>query len=44
MKATLPVYRDLQHENLIELVTAEEIGGVFALVFKWAECDCKQKQ
>lgn len=40
LKATLPVYRDLQHKNVIELVGAEEIGGGFALVFKWAEGDC----
>ena len=40
LKATLPVYRDLHHKNLIELVEAREIGGGFAMVFKWADGDC----
>lgn len=40
LKATLPVYSDLKHSNLIELVEAEEIGGGFAMVFKWADGDC----
>lgn len=40
LKAALPVYRDLKHENLIELVEAEEIGGGFAMVFQWADGDC----
>ena len=40
LKATLPVYSELQHENLIELVEAKDIGGGFAIVFKWASGDC----
>lgn len=40
LKTSLPVYRDLQHKNLIELVEAKEIGGGFAMVFKWASGDC----
>ena len=40
LKATLPVYSELQHENLIELVEAKDIGGGFAMVFKWASGDC----
>lgn len=40
LKATLPVYSELQHENLIELVEAKDIGGGFAMVFKWATGDC----
>lgn len=40
LKASLPVYRDLQHKNLIEFVEAKEIGGGFAMVFKWAAGDC----
>lgn len=40
LKATLPVYSELQHENLIELIEAEDIGGGFAMVFKWASGDC----
>lgn len=40
LKATVPVYSDLQHKNLIELIEAKEIGGGFAMVFKWADGDC----
>lgn len=40
LKATLPVYSDLQYDNLIELVEAEDIGGGFAMVFKWVDGDC----
>lgn len=40
LKATLPVYSELHHENLIELVEAKDIGGGFAMVFKWASGDC----
>ncbi len=40
LKAALPVYRELQHENLIELVEARDIGGGFAMVFQWAAGDC----
>ena len=40
LKATLPIYSDLKHKNLIELIEAKEIGGGFAMVFKWADGDC----
>ena len=40
LKGTLPVYSNLKHNNLIELVEAEEIGGGFAMVFKWVDGDC----
>ena len=40
MKATLPIYNDLQHKNLIELVEAKSIGGGFAMVFKWVYGNC----
>ena len=40
LKATLPVYSELQHENLIELVEAKDAGCGFAMVFKWATGDC----
>lgn len=40
LKTAVPLYRDLRHENLIELVKAEEIGGGFAMVFLWAAGDC----
>ena len=40
LKATLPIYSDLKHENLIELIEAKEIGDGLAMVFKWADGDC----
>lgn len=40
IKETLPIYQDLQHPNLLELVEAEEVGGGFALVFKWTDAVC----
>lgn len=40
LQASLPVYKDLKHRCLIEFVKAEEIGGGFAMVFKWAKGDC----
>ena len=40
IKETLPIYQDLQHPNLLELVAAEDIGGGFALVFKWTDGVC----
>ena len=44
LKSTLPIYKDLKHKNLIELVSAEEIGGGFAMVFKWADGACAGRQ
>ena len=40
LKATMQVYSDLNHKNLIELVEAKDIGGGFAMVFKWVDGDC----
>lgn len=40
LKAAVPVYSELHHENLIELVDARAVGGGFAMVFKWASGDC----
>ena len=40
LKKTLPIYSELKHKNLIDLVEAKEIGGGFAMVFKWADGDC----
>lgn len=40
LKSTLPVYEKLRHKNLIQLVKAEETGGGFAMVFRWADGDC----
>lgn len=40
LKSTWPIYEDLKHRCLIEFVKKEEIGGGFAMVFKWANGDC----
>lgn len=43
LKAAVTVYRDLNHKNLAELVEAREMGGGFAMVFRWAEGVCMGK-
>ncbi len=40
LKATLPVYRDLRHENLISFIEGEDLGGGYAMVFQWVDGDC----
>ncbi len=40
LKGTWPLYRDLKHKCLIEFLEAREMGGGFAMVFKWADGDC----
>lgn len=40
LKSTLPVYENIKHKNLIEFVEAKEMGGGFAMVFKWVNGDC----
>ncbi|MDE6607415.1 MAG: hypothetical protein K2K54_06645, partial [Lachnospiraceae bacterium] len=40
LKAAVPVYRDLKHPNLIELVEAGEMADGFGMVFRWADGDC----
>lgn len=40
LKATLPVYKDLRHENLISFIEGEDIGGGFSMVFQWVDGDC----
>lgn len=40
LRATVPIYRDLRHPNLIELIETAETGGGFAMVFRWADGDC----
>jgi aminoglycoside phosphotransferase (APT) family kinase protein len=44
LKATDEIYRALAHGHLVRLIASEEIGGGFAMVFKWAEGDCMGKQ
>lgn len=40
LKATIPIYEALHHENLIEFLGAEEIGGGFAMIFQWVDGEC----
>lgn len=40
LKASMPVYRDLCHPNLIRLIEAGDMGGGFGMVFRWVEGDC----
>lgn len=40
LKASMPVYRDLCHPNLIRLIEAGDMGGGFGMVFRWAQGDC----
>lgn len=44
LKATMPVYRDLAHCNLIRFIKAENSGGGFAVVFDWADGECMGRQ
>lgn len=40
LKATMPVYQELHHKNLIDLIEARDIGEGFAMVFKWVDGEC----
>lgn len=40
LKATVSVYQDLAHPNLIKFIKAEEIGCGFAVVFDWTDGEC----
>jgi aminoglycoside phosphotransferase (APT) family kinase protein len=40
LKATVPVHKALRHKNLIEYIGSEEIGGGFAMIFKWVDGEC----
>ena len=40
LKASVPVYRELCHPNLIRLIEAGDMGGGFGMVFEWALGDC----
>lgn len=44
MKATVPIYRDLAHPALANLISAEEIGGGYAMVFDWTDAECMGMQ
>lgn len=40
LKSTVPIYQALHHRCLIEYVGCEEIGGGFAMIFKWTDAKC----
>ena len=44
IKSTVPIYQDLAHPVLTRLITAEEIGGGFAMIFDWTDAECMGKQ
>lgn len=44
LRAAVPVYRDLRHPCLIELVEELEIGGGYLAVFRWTDAVCMGKQ
>jgi len=44
LKATVPVYQDLAHPNLIKFIKAEEVGGGFAVIFEWTDGECMGRQ
>jgi serine/threonine-protein kinase len=43
LKATVPVYQDLAHKNLIHFVGAEEIGKGYAIMFDWVDAVCMHR-
>ena len=44
LKATVPIYFNLKHPRLIELLDAEEIGGGFSMIFRWTDGECMGRQ
>ena len=40
LKCTVPIYRDLAHPNLVNLISTDVIGGGFAMVFDWVDGEC----
>lgn len=40
LKATVPIYQKLRHPNLIEYLGSEDIGGGFAMIFRWSDAQC----
>jgi len=44
MKAAVPIYRDLVHPALANIISAEEIGGGYVMVFDWADAECMGMQ
>lgn len=44
MKSTAKIYRDLAHPALANLISAEEFGGGYAMVFDWTDAECMGMQ
>lgn len=44
IRQTVSIYMDLAHPALTELITAEEIGGGFVMVFEWTDAECMGRQ
>ena len=44
LKGTVPLYRDLKHNSLIKLIDAVQIGGGFAMIFRWEDAICMGRQ
>lgn len=40
LKAAMPIYEDIKHKNLIELVKHYTLREIYIAVFKWADGDC----
>lgn len=40
LKAAMPIYEDIKHSNLIELVSHYSIDNIYVAVFKWVDGDC----
>ncbi|MCH5321210.1 MAG: protein kinase [Eubacterium sp.] len=40
LKATVQIYENLKHKNLIEYIESKEFGNGFAMIFKWANGEC----
>ena len=43
LKQTLPIYKDLKHPSLINLINTKEIGGGFAMIFDWIDGECPHR-
>ncbi|MBP2133496.1 serine/threonine-protein kinase [Methanomicrobium sp. W14] len=40
LKEAMPIYKNIKHPNLIELVRHYSLGDIYIAVFKWADGDC----
>lgn len=44
LKCAIPIYEDLKHKNLIELLEHREIYNGYIAVFRWVDGECMGKQ